>query len=93
MDTAILPFIGAVSPIVPWLIAWVAATCLVTSFFLRKKLAIATYRKIQIGICIAMIVAQILWVDWFYSFAWGLLLIFNLHRLGKEKIDKPPQSK
>jgi len=65
---------------------------IVTATF-RSKMARPKRLKVVIGGCIAMILANILWLNWIFSFFWGFFLIYGLEELRKEKLNSSQPTK
>lgn len=91
METAILPFIGAVSPLVPAILPGLAFFSLLTRGLVAHRWGKMAGLKFGLVTPTLAIIANILWVDWILSFLWGLLLILTLERIRRERV-KPVQS-
>jgi len=85
METAVLPFIGAVNPIVPLIFLGLAVLCSLAGFVVRLKWGKLASLKFRPVTHILAIIASILWVDWLFAFLWGFLLIWGLEDLRKEQ--------
>lgn len=85
METVVLPFIGKVNHMVPFVIIVVAWFCMLANSTIANWLGKIASMKFAVVAPILMIIASLLWNDWIFSFFWGFALIYTLERLRKEK--------
>lgn len=81
----VLPFIGKVNPMVPFIIIAVAFVCILAKSTIAVRLGKMASLKFAVLAPTLMIVASLIWNDWFLSFFWGFALIYALEKIRKEK--------
>ncbi len=85
METVVLPFVGKVNPMVPFIIMVVAFFCIIAKPSVAVWFGKMASLKFAVIAPTLMILGSLLWNDWFFSFFWGFALIYTLEQIRKEK--------